>query len=468
MTSWRLVVMATLVGWAADARAAPSPVEKVDAFVQTELARQKIPGMAVAVVQRGKVVLAKGYGFANVELGVPVSPETKFLSASVGKQFTAAAVMALVEDGKLSLDDSIVKFYPDAPWRWRGITVRHLLTHTSGIPDYDSSAFDYRKDYSEDDLARIAFGMKLEFEPGTRWNYSNTGYALLGGVVRKATGRFYGDVLRERIFLPLGMKTARVNSESDLIRNRAAGYQLDKGELKNQEWVSPTLNTTADGSLSLSILDLVAWDAGIRTRGALRPESWNTIFAPVKLATGKTYPYGFGWFVDDFEGQARQHHGGAWQGFKTYIARYLADDLTIMVLVNLADADPGELARDIAALFEPKLARSEAPIPDRDPEVTDRVRRLIAAAREGRLSPDEFAWVRAGFFPSAPKAYQEALQGAGALMRLEPLWVREMGDDRAFAYVATFEKKGAFDVTIKVAPDGKLAGFGIRPRAPRS
>ena len=467
MASCRFVVTALFLGWAAWAQATPSQVEKVDAFVQQALARQKIPGMAVAVVHRGKVVVVKGYGFANVELGVPVSAETMFQSGSVGKQFTAAAVIALVEDGKLSLDDSIVKFYPDAPWRWRGITVRHLLTHTAGIPEYEDTAIDLRKDYTEDDFARVAFSMKLEFEPGARWNYSNTGYVLLGGIVRKASGRFYGDVLRDRIFVPLGMKTARVNSEADIILHRAAGYRLVKGELKNQEWVSPSLNTTADGSLCLSILDFVAWEAGLRTRGALRPESWTAIFAPVKLASGKTYPYAFGWFIDDFAGQARQHHGGAWQGFKTYIARYLGDDLTVLVLVNLANADPGDLARDIAAIFEPKLARSDEPIPDREPEVTDRVRRLLADARDGRLSPDEFAWVRAGYFPSAPKAYQEALQGTGSLLRLDLRWAREMGDDRAYAYVATFEKKGKFDVGIAVAPDGKLAGFGVRPREPQ-
>ena len=147
--------------------------------------------------------------------------------------------------------------------------MRHLLTHTSGIPDYGPETVDFRKDYTEEELARLAFGLKLEFAPGSRWNYSNTGYVLLGIIVGKASGRFYGDLLAERVFAPLGMKTARVISEADIVPNRAAGYRLVDGQLKNQEWVAPKLNTTADGSLYLSVLDLVAWDRGLRAGAVL-------------------------------------------------------------------------------------------------------------------------------------------------------------------------------------------------------
>ena len=237
-------------------------LDRVDEFVRAEMARQKIPGVAVAIVQKGKVVKAQGYGLANVEHQVPVRPETIFQSGSLGKQFTAAAVLSLVEEGKIALDDPVAKYLPDAPPAFRPISVRHLLTHTSGIPDYTDGTFDLRRDLTEEDLARMAFRLNLEFAPGTRWNYSNTGYVLLGIIVRKASGRFYGDVLRERVFVPLGMKTTRVISEEDIVPHRAAGYRLVKGELKNQEWVAPSLNTTADGALYFSVLDLVAWDRG--------------------------------------------------------------------------------------------------------------------------------------------------------------------------------------------------------------
>ncbi len=163
---------------------------RIDAFVTGEMERQHVPGVAVAVIRQGEVLKARGYGFANLEHRVPVSPGTIFQSGSLGKQFTAAAVMLQVEDGKLSLADPITKFFPEAPESWRHITVRHLLTHTSGIPDYTEGAIDLQKDYTESDLAKIAFALPLEFPPGSRWNYSNTGYVLLGIIVHKVSGVF--------------------------------------------------------------------------------------------------------------------------------------------------------------------------------------------------------------------------------------------------------------------------------------
>jgi CubicO group peptidase (beta-lactamase class C family) len=158
--------------------------ERVDAFVRAEMERQKIPGVAVAIIEGGEVVMARGYGLANVEHRVPVRSDTIFQSGSVGKQFTAAAVMLLVEDGKLALDDSIAKYIAEAPPHWRPISIRHLLTHTSGIPDYTEQLFDNRRDYSDDELVQIAAGLEPEFATGARWNYSNTGYALLGTIIR--------------------------------------------------------------------------------------------------------------------------------------------------------------------------------------------------------------------------------------------------------------------------------------------
>lgn len=334
--------------------------DPVDAIVAAQMKAQRIPGVAVAVIRRGDVLKAKGYGFANVEHDVPATDQTIFQSGSIGKQFTATAVMLLVEDGALSLSDRLKKFYPDGPAAWDPITIRHLLTHTSGIPDYTDGRVDNRRDYSEDELARLAYGMPLDFAPGDQWQYSNTAYVLLGAIIRKASGRFYGDVLRERVFAPLGMATARVISEPDIVTHRAAGYRLDAGQLKNQEWVSPALNTTADGSLYLSLRDYIAWDRGLRARAILKAESWNAIFEPIRLNSGRQHPYGFGWDVDRLAGQPVTRHGGAWQGFKTYIARYLGDDLTIVVLANLAQAQPERIVSDIAAHYIPALKETSS------------------------------------------------------------------------------------------------------------
>jgi CubicO group peptidase (beta-lactamase class C family) len=232
----------------------------VDEYIRSEMQRQRIPGLALLVSRDGKAVKAQGYGLSNVELQVPVKPETIFQSGSMGKQFTATAVMMLVEEGKIALDDPIGKYLKTAPPAWNAVTIRELLSHTAGFTDYPDK-FDFRRDYSEAQLLKIVEGVPLAFTPGTKWSYSNLGYFTLGILIHQVTGKFYGDFLQERIFQPLGMTTTRIISEADIIPNRSAGYRLVKGELKNQEWVSPTLNTTADGALYFSILDLAKWDA---------------------------------------------------------------------------------------------------------------------------------------------------------------------------------------------------------------
>ena len=436
----------------------------VDAFVRAERERQKVPGVAVAIVRGGEVVKAQGYGLANVEHQVPAKPGTVFQSGSVGKQFTSTLVMLLVEEGKLALSDPLTKFFPDAPASWAGITLRHLLTHTSGIPDYGPQTVDYRRDYTEDELARLAFGLKPEFPPGSRWSYSNTGYVLLGIVVGKASGRFYGDLLAERVFAPLGMRTARVISEDDIVPDRAAGYRLVDGALKNQEWVAPKLNTTADGSLYLSVLDLVAWDRGLRSGAVLKPASWAEVYAPVRLNSGKTYPYGFGWDVTETGGQKVHRHGGAWQGFKSEIARFLGSDLTIVVLANLAEADPERFTDGIAAILEPSLAAPELrPVADTEPAVTARLRAILAAAAAGQLSPEEFAYVRAGFFPDGSRWLESALGGLGSPTAVSLLQRTERGDDRLYTYDVAYASK-AFRVVLGLVPDGRVSRLSVRPR----
>jgi len=163
-------------------------------------------------------------------------------------------------------------------------------------------------------------------------------------------------VLRERVFVPLHMESARVISEADIIPNRAAGYRLEKGELKNQKWVAPSLNTTADGALYLSVRDWIAWDRGLRAQAILQPASWAEVYTPVLLRGGSRYPYGFGWDVEQAKGKPFYHHGGTWQGFRTNISRYLADDLTIIVLTNLGDSEPERFVGGIVALIDPELA----------------------------------------------------------------------------------------------------------------
>ena len=327
---------------------------KVDQHIETEMRIQRIPGLSLAVLTNGQLAFVKGFGLANIEHRVPVKPETIFQSGSVGKQFTAAAVLLLAEDGKLALDDKIAKYLAGAPRGWSKVTVRHLLTHTAGFTDYPDD-FDLQRDYSEDELLKRIMAMPLAFPPGEKWAYSNLGYVTLGSLIHKVTGKFYGDFLHERIFRPLRMDTARIITEADIVPNRAGGYVLVKGELKNQPWVAPSVNTTADGALYLTVLDMAKWDAALSPDKLLKKSSLEQMWTPVTLNNGKTHGYGFGWFVGNVHDQRVVEHGGSWQGFKSHIARYPDNGLTIVVFANLAQADTAALAHAVAGIWDPKL-----------------------------------------------------------------------------------------------------------------
>jgi CubicO group peptidase (beta-lactamase class C family) len=345
--------------------------DKIDDWVKSEMEKQKIPGLSLAIVKNGEIVKAAGYGMANLEHNVAARPETVYQSGSVGKQFTATLVMMLVEEGKMNLDDHISKYIADAPAIWKDITIRHLLTHTSGISNGLYGQINMRQNYTEDELVKKIASIPLDFQPGEKWNYSNPGYVMLGILVHKATGKFYGDLLQEKIFKPLGMNTARIINESDIIPNRAAGYRLVRGELKNQEWVSPALNTTADGSLYFTVLDMARWDAALYTEKLLKKSSLDLMYTPVKLNSGKTHNYGFGWAFSDVNGRRLIEHGGAWQGFTTHIARYVDDRLTVIVLTNRAGANPGRIAHEVAGLYSPALRPSERKEIKVDPKSLD-------------------------------------------------------------------------------------------------
>jgi CubicO group peptidase (beta-lactamase class C family) len=338
------------------AQAAPA-TDEVAHIVRAEMEKQKIPGLSLLVARKGVTIRAEGYGFANVELSVPVKPETIFQSGSIGKQFTATAVMMLVEQGKIGLDDHLDKYFSSAPEWWKEVTVRELLSHTAGFTDYPKN-FNEQKDYTEDQLIKIVEAIPPAYPPGTQWSYSNLGYLTLGIMIRRVAGEFYGDYLQKRIFKPLGMSTTRIIDEADIIANRAAGYRLDNGELKNQKWVSPSVNTTADGSLYFSIVDLAKWDAALYGEGLLRRSTLQEMWTVAKLRDGKPNSghYGFGWFVESQEGHRLVEHEGQWQGFETQLSRYLDDELTVIVLTNLGSADPRGIADKVAAIYLAKAA----------------------------------------------------------------------------------------------------------------
>jgi CubicO group peptidase (beta-lactamase class C family) len=349
---WAIFILTLVLSSSAALAAADQTPDAVDQFVDAEMARQHIPGVALLVSRDGKPVRSQGYGMSNLELQVPVKPETIFQSGSVGKQFTATAVMMLVEEGKVGLEDPLTKYFPGAPAAWQKVTVRNLLSHTAGFTDYPKS-FDFRKDYTEAELLKIVEDIPLAYAPGTSWSYSNLGYLTLGILIHKVTGEFYGDFLQQRIFKPLGMSATRIINEADIIPNRAAGYRLEKGELKNQEWVSPVLNTTADGSLYFSIVDLAKWDAALYTEKLLKKSTLEQMWTVAKLSNGQpnSGQYGFAWFIGTKNGHHVVEHEGQWQGFETEISRYVDDRITVVVLTNLGSAKPDKIADRVAEMY---------------------------------------------------------------------------------------------------------------------
>ena len=434
-------------------------VNRVDEFITAEMQKQKIPGVSLAVVKDGKPLIAKGYGFANLEHAVPVKPETVFQSGSVGKQFTATAVMMLVEEGKINLDEKIGKYLGEVPEAWSNITVRHLLSHTSGMTDYPRD-FDFRRDYTEDEILKRAKEIPVAFRPGEKWQYSNLGYVTLGIMISKVTGKFYGEFLAERIFKPLGMTTARVINEADIIPNRAAGYRLAQGQLKNQEWVSPTINTTADGSLYLTLLDMIKWDEALTTGKLLKKAGFDEMWMPVKLTNGRSHPYGFGWAVRSVNGIRVIEHGGAWQGFKAHIARYPERNLSVIVFANLAQANQAKIANGVAAIMDPEL--KPKPLPDPDPAFTLKAKELLQSVIEGKANMTQFTPEAQAAITSQHDRLAEFIKSMGAMQSFTLMEKQEDTAGTRYRYQVEYSGMNVFLVML-VNKEGKISGFALQP-----
>jgi len=312
------------------------------------------PGLAVIVVRKGQTVHRAAYGMANLELGVALTPDHVLRIGSVTKQFTSAAIMMLAQEGKLSVTDPITKFLPDYPTQGRTIAVEHLLTHTSGIQSYtDMPKWRglWRQDMSVTELIDLFKNEPMQFAPGERWRYNNSGYILLGAIIEKVSGKKYADFVQERIFTPLGMKDTRYDVTDQVIPRRAAGYQRAGDRIVNAQYLSMT-QPHAAGALMSTVDDLARWNAAMTAGRVISADSLVKSFASYKLAGGSESGYGYGWSIGRYEGRAVQEHGGGIHGFRSYVIRIPADEVYVAVLSNVAAAapSPGMLARKAAAI----------------------------------------------------------------------------------------------------------------------
>jgi CubicO group peptidase (beta-lactamase class C family) len=318
---------------------------RMDQVIQPYVANHQFMG-SVLVARDGHVIYSKGYGSADLEWDVPNSPGTKFRLGSVTKQFTAASILLLEERGKLSVSDPVKKYLPGVPAAWDKITIFNLLTHTSGIPNFTGFP-DYQKlepfaATSEQLVARFR-DKPLDFEPGEKWQYSNSGYVLLGHLIEKITGDSYEKFVRENIFTPLGMKDSGYDSNSAVIPHRASGYVPGKNGFENAGFIHMSIPHGA-GALYSTTEDLLKWEQGLFGGKLLKAESLQKMTTPFKSN------YAFGLQVETTGGHKVIEHGGGIEGFNTELAYYPDDKLTVVVLGNVTGGAPGDIARKLAAI----------------------------------------------------------------------------------------------------------------------
>ena len=321
--------------------------DTVDRFIAAEMARTHIPGVSVAVLRAGKVIKAQGYGIADLEHQIPVTPQTVFKIGSVSKQFLATGIMLLVQDGRMSVDDPVSKHYAGTPEAWRGITLRHFLTHTSGVLR-EGPAFDPLRMQPDSIVIRSAFERPLEFPVGSKYQYCNVCYFTLADIIARTSGKPWDEFLAERVFRPMGMTGTRTTTTAALVPHRARGYVWrDSGYTNAPEYIA----LRPSGAFLSTVLDLAKWDAALYENRMLTKASRDAMWSPTRLTGGEASPYGFGWQLDSVDGHWRVHHGGSLPGFRAEMARFPNDSLTVIVLTNADGARPDQIARAVARMY---------------------------------------------------------------------------------------------------------------------
>ena len=323
-------------------------VDSTDIIVQKMMKEQKIAGLALAVIKNGKATVNKGYGLANVEHNVPVTEKTVIRLGSVSKQFFATAILKLTEEGKLTIEDSVHKFFPDAPETWRPIQVKHLMSHTSGLKREGPA---YKNSVIQPDLViiRSAYSLPLDFKTGQKYQYCNLAYFMLAEIITQVSGMPWQDYIREKLFIPAGMKKSCMTDFYPIIPNRASGYMHEKDVLVNADAMYAV--RPSGGFLSTST-DMILWDKVLREKNIiLKKENWELLWQPfIKTSedpASKEY-YGFGWIIDELNGRKVIEHGGSNVGFRSYYARFVNDGLSIIIMTNTDEAVPAAIVKALS------------------------------------------------------------------------------------------------------------------------
>ena len=438
--------------------------DEVDDLLKTALQKHHLPALSVAVVRDGQVIKTAACGLANVELEVPATPRTVFQIQSITKTFTSTAILMLMEEGKLSLADPVGRHLEGTPEAWKDITLRHLLSHTSGIKDFiNEPTASLRLAVTEEEVLRATAPRPLNFTPGAKYSYSNTNFHLLAMIIRKLTGKWFGDFLKERIFDPLGMAETRVVTLSGLIPHRASGYHRFGDTFANGEFVDESILGYGGGGIVSTAPDMARWALAFESEKLLKRATIDLAWTPARLNDGAAAPYGLGWGVGSINGHRQIEHSGAHvTGFTSQLSLFPEDRLAVVVLTNLAGAKPGLIARQIAGLYVPALAPSPAAAPqaieDKEPQVTALLRECLIRTPEWKLEPEAFT-------PEFWKAINERrivvqllTKSLGELKSLELLSRGDSRELRVYRYRMKFQNR-TMALTMCMTADGKIAGM---------
>jgi D-alanyl-D-alanine carboxypeptidase len=440
--------------------------DTVDDYIKNEMRHQRIPGLAMAIV-RGADVRRQGYGLANLEDGTPVTTQTVFQIGSMTKQFTSFAIMLLVEEGKLSLDNKLGTYLPEVPAVCRDVTIRQLLSHTSGITNYtEQPGLDAvrRLDQQPQQLLNLIANQPLDFPSGTRFAYSNTNYLLLGMLIEQVSKKSYDDFLTQRIFTPLGMTQTRVNHSADIIAHRAQGYSRIPGHTQNADYFNPS-NALGGGNLVSSIDDLVKWEQALSEQKLLKPESYTAMWTSASNQND-VFPYGFGWSINKENGHRSISHAGNISGFSSAILRFPDDHLTVILLTNLGNFNADRIALGIAGRVDAAFAKpASPPISDPDPATTSHLRNVFLGMMSGQMNPQDFSGkINRELGPLIQKGSAEAtIQAAdrGTLESFELIQVKTTSAGKELQYRAVFEYQMRVNVYVTLDSSGKITNWGV-------
>jgi len=342
-------LLAGLLAGSQDASAAQAA--RIDALVQQAAGRQGVVALSVAVARGEELIYERAHGFADLEFAVPADAETMFRIGSVTKQFTAAGIVLLAERGKLEIDDPLTRFLPDYPTHGQEITLRQLLTHTAGVPNYTDLGQPWldqvARELTHEQLLALWKDRELDFTPGERWRYSNSGYYLLGMVIEQVTGQRYADFVRSEFFEPLKLTRTRYDSNAEVLLNRAQGYGWTDGRFYNDQLIGMS-QPGAAGALISTAGDLVRWQIALVNGRVVRPESYAEMTLPIYLNDGSEHPYGMGLSLAEVAGQPCVSHGGGIFGFNSWLGYFPDQKLSIAVISNSEGFEAQSLALALA------------------------------------------------------------------------------------------------------------------------